>query len=47
MGAGCGSDNEAGYDSRTDAYDRNLLIDPPPFTPHTSTDYQFIDWRAD
>jgi len=36
---------DAGYQSRTDAYDRTLASDPPPFTPSISTDYQFIDWR--
>ncbi len=46
-GANCGSDNEAGYNSRIDAYDRNLSTDPPPFTPQTSTDYEFVDWREE
>jgi uncharacterized protein YkuJ len=41
---GCGSD-DAGYQTRTDAFDRQLAADPPPFTPVTSTDYQFVDWR--
>lgn len=47
MNTDCGSDDEAGYDSRIDAYDRNLSTDPPPFTPQTSTDYEFVDWRED
>jgi hypothetical protein len=47
MGVQCGSDNEAGYQTRIDAYDRNLSTDPPPFTPQTSTDYEFVDWRED
>jgi len=42
---GCGSGSDAGYQSRTDSYDRKLSVDPPPFTPYTSSDYQFIDWR--
>ncbi len=37
--------NSAGYQTRIDAYDRNLATDPPPFTPTTSTDYEFVDWR--
>jgi hypothetical protein len=43
---GCSS-GDAGYQTRIDAYDRNLSTDPPPFTPQTSTDYQFVDWRED
>lgn len=46
-GVSCGSSNEAGYQTRIDAYDRNLSTDPPPFTPQTSTDYEFVDWRED
>ncbi len=42
---GCGWDGDAGYQTRTDAYDRRLATDPPPFTPFTSTDYSFVDWR--
>ena len=45
---GCGNgSSDAGYQSRTDAYDRTLATDPPPFTPTTSTDYQFTDWREE
>ncbi|MDP3402936.1 MAG: hypothetical protein Q8S35_03225 [bacterium] len=39
--------NSAGYQTRIDAYDRNLATDPPPFTPQTSSDYQFVDWREE
>lgn len=46
-GVSCGGDNQAGYQSRIDAYDRNLSTDPPPFTPQTSTDYEFVDWREE
>ncbi len=42
---GCGWSGDAGYQTRTDAYDRRLATDPPPFTPFTSTDYTFVDWR--
>ncbi len=44
---GCGSGSNAGYQSRIDAFDRKLSTDPPPFTPNTSTDYQFVDWRQE
>ena len=43
---GCGSAN-AGYQNRIDSFDRKLATDPPPFTPQTSTDYQFVDWREE
>lgn len=43
---GCGS-GDAGFLSRTDAYDRILATDPPPFTPIISTDYKFVDWREE
>ncbi|MEK7601921.1 MAG: hypothetical protein AAB472_00315 [Patescibacteria group bacterium] len=42
---GCGSGSDAGYQSRIDSYDRKLATDPPPFTPYTSTDFKFVDWR--
>lgn len=35
----------AGYQARTDSFDRNLASDPPPFTPTTSTEWQFVDWQ--
>jgi hypothetical protein len=41
----CGSTFCSGYSDRTDAYDRLLAFSPPPFTPHASTDYQFMLWR--
>jgi hypothetical protein len=44
---GCGWGDDAGYQTRVDAYDRRLATDPPPFTPTISTDYQFVDWRED
>ncbi len=43
---GCGG-SDAGYQVRIDAFDRKLSTDPPPFTPNTSTDYQFVDWRQE
>lgn len=42
---GCGSGSDAGYQSRIDTYDRKLSTNPPPFTPYTSSDYTFVDWR--
>lgn len=39
--------SDGGYQSRIDAFDRNLSTDPPPFTPTTSTDYEFVDWREE
>lgn len=41
---GCAS-GDAGYQTRIDSFDRTLANDPPPFTPITSTDYKFVDWR--
>ncbi len=41
------SSGNAGYQVRIDAFDRKLSTDPPPFTPNTSTDYQFVDWRQE
>ena len=46
-GVSCGSASQAGYQNRIDAYDRNLSTDPPPFTPQTSSDYEFVDWREE
>ncbi len=42
---GCGSGNYAGYQTRIDAFDRQNLTNPPPFTPFTSTQWQFVDWQ--
>ena len=44
---GCGWYGDAGYQTRIDAYDRNLASDPPPFTPIVSSDYTFVDWREE
>lgn len=43
---GCPS-GDAGYQTRIDAFDRKLSTDPPPFTPNTSTDFEFVDWRQE
>ncbi len=46
-GGGCpwNTPSDAGYQTRIDAFDRQLSTNPPPYTPTTSTTYQFIDWR--
>ena len=35
----------SGYANRTDTYDRALAESPPAFTPQTSTDYVFREWK--
>ena len=35
----------SGYQTRANSYDRSLVSDPPPLTPHTSATYKFIEWR--
>lgn len=42
---GCGGGSDAGYQVRIDAYDRQNATNPPPFTPTTSTQWQFVDWQ--
>lgn len=44
---GCGSGEVAGFESRTDSFDRQLASDPPPFTPVVSSDYKLLDWREE
>ncbi len=44
---GCGSGDDAGFETRIDSYDRTLASDPPPFTPVVSVDYELMDWRED
>lgn len=41
----CGNGFSAGYQTRIDSFDRAQVNDPPPFTPTTSSDYRFVDWR--
>lgn len=38
---------ESGYTTRINSYDRNLATDPPPFTPTASPDYKFVEWREE
>lgn len=35
----------SGFNNRYNAYDRNLVLDPPPLVPRTSDLYQFSQWR--
>ena len=44
---GCGSGSNAGYQTRVDAFDRQNAGNPPPFTPTTSTQWQFVSWRQE
>lgn len=37
----------SGFENRINAYDRNLVSDPPPLTPEVSDTYQFIEWRQE
>ena len=41
----CGGVTCSGYLTRNDSYDGTLSTDPPPFTPYTSTQYDFVIWR--
>ena len=42
---GCGTGINAGYQTRIDSFDRQNATNPPPFTPVTSTQWQFVDWQ--
>ena len=42
---GCGSNLTSGYATRIDAFDARNATNPPPFTPITSTAYQFVNWQ--
>lgn len=41
---GCQNSN-AGYLTRIDIFDRQNVTNSPPFTPVTSTQWQFVDWQ--
>lgn len=41
----CGSGTAAGYLGRIDSFDRQNVVNPPPFTPITSTQWQFVSWQ--
>jgi len=46
-GAGCGSNEWSGYNTRTNSYDRFLATDPPPLTPYVSENFRFVEWREE
>lgn len=37
----------SGYSQRNDTYDTELAKSPPPFTPATSDDFRFVEWREE
>lgn len=41
---GCGN-MSMGYQTRISAFDRNNAVNPPPFTPFISRQWQFVDWQ--
>lgn len=41
----CGGNICSGYQNRIDTYDGTQAYNPPPFTPYTSTQYNFVEWR--
>jgi hypothetical protein len=43
----CGGVTCSGYLTRNDSYDGALATDPPPFTPYTSSQYNFVKWREE
>jgi len=40
-----GSTVVSGFQNRTNTYDRDLVVDPPPLTPEVSDTYRFVEWR--
>ena len=42
---GCSAGSNAGYQTRVDAFDRQNSTNPPPFTPVTSSQWQFVNWQ--
>ena len=44
---GPGCSNYSGYPNGTATFDRQNSTNPPPFTPVTSTQWQFVDWRQE
>lgn len=41
----CGGTYCSGFDNRVNTYDRNLVDNPPPLVPNTSSNYELSDWR--
>ncbi len=44
-GAACGLTYSSGYANRISSFDRLQSTNPPPFTPVTSSNYRFTNWR--
>ena len=44
-GSACGKTYASGYAHRINSFDRSQFTNPPPFTPGTSANYQFVSWR--
>jgi hypothetical protein len=40
-----GSTFLSGFNTRYNAYDRDLVENPPPLAPNTSDDFKFVEWR--
>lgn len=38
-------DTWSGYGERENKYDKDLANSPPPLTPYTSNEYEFVEWR--
>ncbi len=47
IGHPCGTEPNAGYQTTNNSPDRTLATDPPPFTPITSSQWDFVDWRQE
>jgi len=43
----CGKPYASGYAQRSNSFDRAQFSNPPPFTPDTSSNYQFVSWRQE
>lgn len=46
-GGGSGCSGYSGYPNGTSTFDRQNSTNPPPFTPVTSTQWQFVDWKQE
>ncbi len=40
-----GGSFSSGFQTRYNAYDRDLVTNPPPLAPNTSDDFKFVEWR--
>jgi hypothetical protein len=41
----CGGSTWSGYNNRENSYDRKLMTDPPPLTPYSDDEYNFVKWE--